>query len=138
MSRVSLGYPTPDQELSVLRGGEDLAVAAVSHPAGLLAAQQVVAGVHASDALLRYVVGLLEATRRHPLAQVGASPRAGVQLLAAARAHAALAGRDYALPDDVQALAGSVLGHRIEPTPATTLGAQAQVIADALAQVTAR
>jgi MoxR-like ATPase len=138
MTRVSLGYPTADQELSLLRGAEALAVAAVSYPAQLLAAQEVVARVHASDALLRYVVELLDATRRHPLAEVGASPRAGVLLLAAARAHAALAGRDYAVPDDVQALVDSVLGHRIEPTATASAGAQAQVIADAVAQVTAR
>jgi MoxR-like ATPase len=138
MTRVSLGYPTADAEVSLLRGGEEGAVAAVSYPAQLLAAQEAVARVHASDPLLRYVVGLLEATRRHPLAEVGASPRAGLLLLAAARAHAALAGRDYAVPDDVQALVEAVLGHRIEPTAAAPPGAQAQVIADAVAQVTAR
>jgi MoxR-like ATPase len=138
MTCVSLGYPTADQELSLLRGRDEGAVAAVGDPVQLLAAQEVVARVHASEALLRYVVGLLEATRRHPLAQVGASPRAGLLLLAAARAHAALAGRDYAVPDDVQALVHPVLGHRIEPTAAATPEARAQVIADAVAQVTAR
>jgi MoxR-like ATPase len=138
MSRVSLGYPTPDQEVSLLRGAEERAMTPVSQPAQLLAAQEVVAGVHASDALLRYVIALLEATRRHPMAEVGASPRAGVLLLAAARARAALAGRDYAAPDDVQALVEAVLTHRIEPIAAATPGAQTQVVADAVAQVTAR
>ena len=138
MTRVSLGYPTADQEVSLLRGGEASAVVPVTHPSGLLAAQGVVARVHVSDALLRYVVDLLEATRRHPLAEVGASPRAGVLLLGVARAHAALARRDYALPDDVQALVEPVLVHRIQPAAAATAGAQAQVIADAVAQISAR
>ncbi|MCW3065599.1 MAG: ATPase associated with various cellular 3 [Solirubrobacterales bacterium] len=138
MTRVSLGYPTADQEVSLLRGGEGRAVAPVSHPARLLAAQETVAGVYASDALLRYVVRLLEVTRRHPLAEVGASPRAGVLLLAAARARAALARRDYAVPDDVQALVEPVLAHRIQPAAASGPGGEARVIADAVAQVPAR
>ena len=138
MTRVSLGYPTAEQEVMLLRGAEDGTVAPLSHPAQLLRAQEVVAGVHASEALLRYVVGLLEATRRHRLAEVGASPRAGVLLLAAARARAALAGRDYAVPDDVQALVEPVLAHRIAPTAAAPPGAQIQVVADAVDAVTAR
>jgi MoxR-like ATPase len=137
MTRVSLGYPTAEEEVSLLRGGEVGAVAPVCHPARLLAAQETVAGVYASDALLGYVVSLLEATRQHPLAEVGASPRAGVLLLAAARARAALARRDYVVPDDVQAMVEPVLAHRIQPAAAAP-GAQARVIADAVAQVSAR
>jgi MoxR-like ATPase len=139
MTRVCLGYPTHEQELSLLRGGaRPPSVAAVGSPARLLAAQEAAAAVHTSDALLRYVVTILEATRRHPLATVGASPRAGLLLTAAARARAALAGREFALPDDVQALAGPVLVHRIQPAPGAPDGAQERVVADALASAPAR
>jgi MoxR-like ATPase len=137
-SRVSLGYPSLGDELSVLRGGPDLEVAPVSSPMALLAAQETVAGVHASDALLQYVVRVLAATRAHPLAEVGASPRAGLLLVAAARARAALDRREYVVPDDVQALANAVLAHRIQPAPAAGRGVKDEVVADALAGTPAR
>jgi MoxR-like ATPase len=70
--------------------------------------------VHASDRLLRYVVDLLAFTRQHAGIAVGASPRAGVALLGAARARAALEARDHVLPDDVKALAPAVLTHRLQ------------------------
>jgi MoxR-like ATPase len=104
----------------------------------VLAAQEAAAGVHASEALLRYVVDILDATRRHPLAEVGASPRAGVLLLAAARARAALTARDHVLPDDVQALAAPVLAHRVQPAPAAPPDAQERIVSDAVAGVRAR
>jgi MoxR-like ATPase len=138
MARISLGYPAADQELALLRDVREPAVAPVTHPAGLLAAQEAAADVHASEALLRYVVAVLDATRRHPLAEVGGSPRAGVLLLAAARARAALAGRDHALPDDVQALAAAVLTHRVQPATAAPPDARARIVSDAIARVRAR
>ena len=138
MTRVSLGYPAADEELEVLRGAQASCTAAISRPADLLAVQDAAAGMHAGEALLRYVVGLLDATRRHPLARVGASPRAGVLLLAAARARAALAGRDFVAPDDVKALAGPVLAHRIQPGPAAPPDAPLRIVAEALDQVPAR
>jgi MoxR-like ATPase len=138
MARISLGYPTTMQELALLRDVNEPALAPVTRPAGLLAAQQAAAGVYASEALLRYVVDVVDATRRHPLAEVGASPRAGVLLLAAARARAALAGRGHVLPDDVQALAAPVLTHRVEPAHAAPPDAQARIVADAIARVRAR
>ena len=72
-----------------------------------------VRGVHVSDAVRAYVVALGGATRSHPQIRLGASPRALLQLQAAARAEAALDGRDYALPDDVRAVAVPVLAHRL-------------------------
>jgi MoxR-like ATPase len=139
LARVSLGYPSADQEAALLRGGpQPTAAAAVCSLAELLAAQQATAGVHAADALLGYVVGVVQATRIHPLAEVGASPRAGLGLLAAARAHAALQGRVFVVPDDVQALAQPVLAHRIQPVATAAAGASVQVVADALAGVRAR
>jgi MoxR-like ATPase len=138
MARISLGYPAAAEEVALLRGAHEPAPAPVTRPERLLAVQDAAAAVHASEALLRYVVGVLHATREHPLAEVGASPRAGVLLLAAARARAALEGRDHVLPDDVRALAVAVLGHRIQPTLAAPADAQRQVVADALAGVRAR
>jgi MoxR-like ATPase len=140
LARVSLGYPTADQELALLRGAPQppATPAPVCSPVELLAAQQATARVHAADALLGYLVGVLAATRAHPLAEVGASPRAGLQLLAAARARAALQGRSFVVPDDVKALAQPVLAHRIQPLATAAAEAPAQVVADAIAQVPAR
>jgi MoxR-like ATPase len=138
MARVSLGYPGPGEEVALLRGVHEPAPAPVTRPSCLLAAQQAAAEVHASDVLLSYLVGVLHATREHPLAEVGASPRAGVLLLAAARARAALEGRDHVLPEDIRALAQPVLSHRIQPAVAAPWDAQEQVVADALSRVRAR
>ncbi|XVQ13053.1 AAA family ATPase [Spirillospora sp. CA-255316] len=138
LSQVSLGYPTPDQEMELLRAGPEPGATAVTDPERLLAAQEAVAGVHAADPLLRYVVELLAATREHPLAEVGASPRAGLLLLAAARARAALNGRAFVLPDDVQALAVPVLAHRLQPTAAAPSSAAREIVEDAVGQVRAR
>ena len=69
---------------------------------------------------------------------MGASPRAGVLLLAAARARAALAGRDHALPDDVQSLAPAVLTHRVEPAAAAPPDSAARIVSDAISRVHAR
>jgi MoxR-like ATPase len=140
LARVSLGYPSVAQEVALLRGAPEPAAAAVPvcGPAQLLAAQRATAGVYASDALLGYLVGVLGATRAHPLAEVGVSPRAGLALLAAARAHAALQGREFVVPDDVQALAQPLLAHRIQPAATAAADAPAQVVADAIAGVPAR
>jgi MoxR-like ATPase len=77
------------------------------------AAQAALAGIEGSDALRRYVVAICEATRGDERVELGASHRAGLMLFRAAKALAALRGRDHALPDDVQALAPSVLAHRL-------------------------
>jgi MoxR-like ATPase len=137
LAQVSLGYPTPEQEVALL-GGSPLAVSPVTSPAELLAAQQAVGGVHSSEALLHYIVALLVATREHPLIEVGASPRAGLMLLAAARAHAVIAGRAFVVPDDVQAMAYPVLRHRLQLGASAEMGAADTVLGDVLAQVPAR
>jgi MoxR-like ATPase len=117
MTRVALGYPSADDEadmLSVHAGGDRvLDLQPVAGVAEVLAAQQAATQVHASEALRRYVVAVLEQTRTDPRTELGASPRAGLMLLKAAKALAALEGRDHALPDHVQALAPSVLTHRL-------------------------
>jgi MoxR-like ATPase len=114
---VTPGRAGPELEVDVLTGrkGRSLlgAIEPVTNPAQIVAAQAAVRAVHVSDSLGRYVVQLLERTRAHPLARLGASTRAGVSLIALARARAAMGGRSYVVPDDVAALAVASLGHRV-------------------------
>nr|WP_206345837.1 MoxR family ATPase [Streptomyces thermoviolaceus] len=120
MARVSIGYPHPEAELRMLdvHGGvsplDDLEPVAHAHEVVKLI--EAVRGVHVAEPVRRYAVDLVGATRTHPDLRLGASPRATLHLLRAAKAAAALGGRDYALPDDVQALAVPVLAHRLLPT----------------------
>jgi MoxR-like ATPase len=141
MVRVSLGYPEPDEESEMLaeHGERDrvLDLEPVADVGDVLAAQAAAAAVHGSDALRRYVVAILDATRADPRVELGASPRAGLMLFRAAKAAAALDGRDHALPDDVQALAGSVLPHRLLLAPGSAGDSRAAVVRDALDRVSA-
>ena len=91
----------------------------------------------ASEPLRDYVVRLLWRTREDPRVDLGASPRAGLLLLRAAKAHAMMDGRDHALPDDVQALAEPVLTHRLVMAPEYPRAAAREVVADAVASVRA-
>ncbi len=138
LARVSLGYPTADQEVRLLREDPEPPTTPVGSLRELLAAQAGVERVRTTEPLLRYVVAVLRATREHPLSEAGASPRSGLQLLGAARARAALLGRDFVLPDDVQALAPAVLAHRIQAVAAAPPEAAAEVVADVLRTVPAR
>jgi MoxR-like ATPase len=137
LARVSLGYPSAEQEMSLLSGGLS-PVAPVSSPGELRAAQRAVRCVHTSQALVGYVVALLAATRGHPLVEVGASPRAGLLLVSAARALAAIDGRDFVVPDDVQAMALAVLPHRLQLVASAPIEGAESVVADVLATVPAR
>jgi MoxR-like ATPase len=137
MVRLELGYPDAPGEAAMLAahgsGDPVQTLEAVASAGELLDAQSAVMRVHASDALRDYVVALLGRTRSDPRADLGASPRAGLLLLRAAKARALLAGRDHVLPDDVQALAGAVLAHRIVLAPEAVEATGTQVVADALA-----
>jgi MoxR-like ATPase len=141
MVRVSLGYPTTKQESDMLLDHAErdrvLDLEPVADVAEVLAAQGAAAAVHGSEALRRYVVAILDATRADPRVDLGASPRAGLMLFRAAKAVAALDGRDHALPDDVQALAGSVLTHRLLLAPGSGTEERAAVVRDALERVPA-
>jgi len=105
--------------------------------AEVLEAQRVAASVHASEPLRRYVVAVLEQTRADPRTYLGASPRAGLMLLRAAMACAALDGRDHVLPDDVQQLAVSVIAHRLLLAPSLAEATRAEIVVDALNRVPA-
>ena len=137
MARVSMGYPSSAGEVDMLRAHEVSDRVDVLEPvataAELLAVQDAARRVHASDALRGYVVSLLHRTREDPRAELGASPRAGLLLLRAAKARALLQGRDHALPDDVQALAEVVLAHRIVLAPEAVDTSGERIVADALA-----
>jgi MoxR-like ATPase len=117
MARLSMGYPSPEAELAML--GSHGSASPLEHVKPVATAADVRALVAAtrevwvSEGVRQYVVSLAEATRSTPDLRLGASPRATLHLLRAARAYAALAGRDHVLPDDVQALAVPVLAHRL-------------------------
>lgn len=114
---VSPGRASADHEVEVLTGrrgrGRLAAVRPVADPAAVVDARRIVGDVGVSDALARYVVALLDATRSHPEVRLGASTRAGVSLVGLARARAAMDGRRFVLPDDVRSIAGDALAHRV-------------------------
>jgi len=117
LMRIELGYPGRDAERELLRSGGRRQAAESLAPlllaTQLPALQEAVAAVHAADPLIDYVQALVEASRQNPAFRHGLSPRAGLALLAAARAWAWLAGRDMVLPDDVQAVFPAVARHRL-------------------------
>jgi len=141
MVRVSLGYPTAQQESEMLADHAEhdrvLDLETVADVGEVLAAQIASGAVHGSEALRRYVVSISAATRADPRVDLGASPRAGLMLFRAAKANAALDGRDHALPDDVQALASSVLAHRLLLSPGSGPEEREAVVRDALDRVPA-
>lgn len=125
--RLTLGYPDAGAERALLAGASRRDLIAQTLPS--LAEQDIrdlrmaVEQVHASDALVDYVQRLLARSRQQPGIRVGLSPRAGIALLRAARAHALLAGREHVLPEDVQALFIAVAGHRLVAEAESSSGA---------------
>jgi MoxR-like ATPase len=141
MVRVSLGYPAPREEAGMLAEHEAGDRVATLEPvigaADVLGVQDAAARVLATEPLRDYVVRLLWRTREDPRVDLGASPRAGLMLLRAAKARAMMHGRDHTLPDDVQALAEPVLAHRLVLAPECARTAARDVIADAVSSVRA-
>ena len=119
LMRIEMGYPDRAAERALLKGRDRRELVESLQPVisadKLASLQQLVARVHVAEPLLDYVQNLLDATRRAGEFAEGLSPRAGLSLLAAARAWALLHGRDMVLPEDVQAVAPSVIGHRLRP-----------------------
>jgi MoxR-like ATPase len=119
-ARISIGYPDGGAELEMLETHgtssplEDLEP--VAHATDVRELISAVRAVHVAQPIKQYVISLVSATRTSPELRLGASPRASLHLLRASRAYAALDGRDFVIPDDVQALAGPVLAHRLLPT----------------------
>ncbi|QEO16290.1 AAA domain-containing protein [Agromyces intestinalis] len=120
MARISMGYPSAGDELSMLATRETSSP--LDHIGAVVDLEEfgdmivAVHHVYTSPAVKEYAVGLARATRDDRQLRLGASPRATLQLIRAAKAHAAMHGRDFVLPDDIDALAVPVLGHRLIPT----------------------
>jgi MoxR-like ATPase len=141
LMRISIGYPAHDAELEMLDTHADhdalddiSAVVSVSDLQSMMALTRT---IHLAPSLKTYLVELADATRRHPRLAVGMSPRASLNLQRAARTRAAAAGRSYVVPDDIKALAGTVLAHRLVVTPEAQLAGlrSADVIGEVLRTV---
>ena len=130
LMRISLGYPDREAELQLLQhnGHRNLAdrLQAQLDAAGLAQLQQAVLQVHAAMPLLHYVQDLLTASRNGQWFVQGLSPRAGIALLRAAKAHAFIEGRDYVAPDDVQAVFVQTMAHRLHPVAQAGRGSREQ------------
>lgn len=125
MLRINLGYPSKEQEIEVLERqhqahplqGLDQVISVEE----LLAAQEAVKGVYVDKLVKEYIVDLVRQTREHPEVYLGSSSRGALALYRLGQARAAMTGRDYVLPDDIKALAGAALGHRIIVGPAARI-----------------
>ena len=141
MMRLSLGYPSASAERQLLMGSDRKQLLSALQPllerADLLAAQQQVNDVRASEALVSYILRLVEATRTHAQLAFGLSPRGSLALLAAAKGWAFLAGRDYVIPEDVQMVLPVVVGHRLREQNSPTGMGSASVIQSLLTDVPA-
>jgi MoxR-like ATPase len=116
--RISMGYPSPDDEQQILqrrldRRADEVAITPVIDAAGVVALQDALEEVHVAPLMLAYMVAVVGATRSHAMVQVGASPRGSEALLKVSRAVAAMAGRDFVTPEDVKGVAVPALAHRL-------------------------
>jgi MoxR-like ATPase len=138
MARIAMGYPAPAAELRMLDGHsaanplDELQPAADTHDVVKLI--ETARGVHVSDEVKRYVIDLVTATRAAPDLRLGASPRAALHMIRAARAKAALEDREFVLPDDIKSLAVPVLAHRLIPTAEARVGRRSaeQIVSELL------
>ncbi|HEY1867080.1 MAG TPA: MoxR family ATPase [Candidatus Cybelea sp.] len=146
MIKVESSYPQEPQELELLartaagfdaRALEASAISPVTTGAEIINAQRAVRDVHLSDGVREYTYRIVAATRSHPRLTLGASPRAGVHLLTAAQANAAIEGRDFATPDDVKGVAAFVIPHRLIVAPDAEIEgiSAADVLREVLASV---
>ena len=125
MMRISLGYPSPENEIAILDSQQ------YAHPVEtleqvidareLLDVQEKVKEVYVDPLVKEYIVALVNATRNHPDVYLGASPRGSLALYKASRARAAILGRDYTIPDDIKALAMTTLAHRLIVSPSARI-----------------
>lgn len=117
LMRISMGYPTANEEVEILRRVKDHHpiedIAAVINTDVIIQMQKEVTGIHVSEAVAEYIVDICQKTRNHPKVLMGVSPRGAIALMKTSQAKALLEGRTFVLPDDVQAMAPHVLGHRL-------------------------
>ena len=125
LMRISLGYPSFTDELSVIEQQEKThpidELEAVASPEDVIKLQKAAQNVYVDTAVREYIVGLIEATRNHEDVSLGASPRASLGMFRAVRGMAILRDRDYVIPDDVKELAYAVLAHRLILSPAARM-----------------
>ena len=140
--RIGIGYPSREHELEMLarrleRGEDEVELHAVVDAPTLVAMQQALEQVHVSDSIRGYIVDLVAATRSSKRLAVGASPRGSLALLKLSRAKAALAGRDFVVPEDVKMIAIPALAHRLTLRPELWVQRVRgeDVVAEALASV---
>jgi MoxR-like ATPase len=138
--RLTLGYPAPSEEMAVLTSQQQ------DHPLNglyqvvnaqeLVSAQHAVREIYVADEVKRYIIELVTGTRQHPEVSLGSSPRGSLALFRTAQARAAMAGREYVIPDDVKALAEVTLAHRIilRPTARIQEVSARAVVQDILAR----
>ena len=134
LMRMDLGYPDRAAERALLTGRDRREIAAQMRPVmgvdDFVALQAEAARTHVAPALVDYLQALIEASRRAPQFAAGLSPRAGLGLLAAARAWAFVAGREAVLPEDVQAILPAVAAHRLRPAQSSGRAAAGELITD--------
>ena len=115
---ISLGYPSMSDEIDIIERQQYIhPIEQLDHVADaseIVTLQETVKQIHVDDAVKQYIVSVVGATRNHPSIYLGSSPRGSLALYRTAQARALMEGRDFALPDDVKALAEAVLSHRIK------------------------
>jgi len=125
LMRMSLGYPSPADEILILEAQQHVhpieTIEQVVDSPELLDVQEQVKEVYVHDAIKQYIVALVGATRKHADVYLGASPRGSLTLYKTGQARAALQGRDYVIPDDVKALAQVTLSHRLIVNPSARI-----------------
>jgi MoxR-like ATPase len=140
LMRVQMGYPNAADEREIVlrqvKGVHPDSLSPVASPDDVRKAQAAIRTVHVEPDLLRYMVELIAATRQHPDISLGASPRASINLFMASQALAAVRGRDYVLPDDIQYLAPCILTHRMVLKPESQL--RGRTTADVVREVLER
>jgi MoxR-like ATPase len=124
LMRIEIGYPEPEQELTILRGAtlRPQNVLSLMSSEELVLIQAEVEQIHADPQLLQYLLAIVEATRRHEGITLGISPRGGQALFRAAQASALLDGRSYLIPDDIKGLAVAVCSHRLQLSAQSSFG----------------
>lgn len=142
MMKLVMGYPSAGDELKMLSTYDHprAPVAAVLDPETLRRLRAAAGAVHVSGEVQSYIVGLARFTREHPRVRLGASPRASLSLMRAAKAAALLGGREFVLPDDIRGLAEPVLAHRLVMTPEAELDGVSggDVVREAVSRVSYR
>lgn len=129
--KVQISYPSKEGEVELLRrlnlrharklNSENCGVESICTEAEILAARETISSILLEDSLFNYIVEIVQATRKHKVIEIGSSPRGGIALMNAAKAWAAIQGRNYVLPEDIKAVAIPALNHRIVLIPEAEL-----------------